>query len=136
MLSNLPPNNFATLLQKQVIRGKFCVDALKYKPLCLTLSITEMTKEEIKAISDRMAAQTLICTKEVLTSEEAALYMGVSKSYLYKLTMRGEIPHFKPLGKKCYFNRKELEEWLQQNRCATQTELSDNANRFCMKGGR
>lgn len=69
-----------------------------------------MNKDEMQKVADEMAANTIFCTKEVLTSEEAARYMGISRSYLYKLTMRGEIPHFKPMGKMCYFNRKELEE--------------------------
>ena len=76
---------------------------------------------------------TLFCTKEVLTSEETARYMGISKSYLYKLTMRGEIPHYKPMGKICFFNRQEVEAWLQSNRVATATEISDRANRYAMK---
>lgn len=83
-----------------------------------------------------VTANTIFATKEVLTSNEAARYMGVSKSYLYKLTMRGEIPHYKPMGKMCYFNRAELEAWLQQNRCATAAEIADRANRYMMKGGR
>lgn len=86
-----------------------------------------MTNEEIKAIADLVTANVIGCTKEVLTSDEAADYMGVSKSYLYKLTMRKQIPHYKPMGKMCYFNRAELEEWLQQNRCATDDELSQKA---------
>ena len=71
--------------------------------------------------------------KEVLTSDEAARYMGVSKSYLYKLTMRRQIPHFKPLGKMCYFNRKELEAWLQRNRVATMDEIEMEAQAYCMR---
>ena len=81
-----------------------------------------MTNEERKVIVDLVTANVIGCTKEVLTSDEAAAYMGVSKSYLYKLTMRKQIPHYKPMGKMCYFNRAELEEWLQQNRCATDAE--------------
>lgn len=61
--------------------------------------------------------------------------MGISLSGLYKLTMRGEIPHYKPTGKRSYFNRAELEAWLQTNRVATATEITDRANRYCMKGG-
>ena len=72
--------------------------------------------------------------KELLTSDEAAAYMGISKSYLYKLTMRRAIPHYKPMGKLCYFNRNELEQWLQQNRISTTQEIKDEANRYCMKG--
>lgn len=90
-----------------------------------------MTQEELKEITNAVVDKTLFCTKEVLTAEETARYMGISKSYLYKLTMRGEIPHYKPMGKMCYFNRAEVEEWLQQNRCATATEISDRTNKLC-----
>lgn len=89
----------------------------------------------LQEMADRIAANTLFCTKEVLTSDEAARYMGISKHYLYKLTARGEIPHYKPMGKMCYFNRAELEQWLQQNRCATAAEIADRAARHTMKGG-
>ena len=61
--------------------------------------------------------------------------MGISKSYLYKLTMRREIPHYKPTGKVCYFNRREIEEWLQSNRVATNTELDQRAQAHILKGG-
>lgn len=92
-------------------------------------------EEVFKQAADGIASQSIICTKEVLTSDEAARYMGVSKSYLYKLTMRGEIPHFKPMGKMCYFNRKELEEWLQRNRVTTTDEIGRRAVSYCMEKG-
>lgn len=94
-----------------------------------------MRQSEIDTIAQAVIDNTLFCTKEVLTANETARYMGVSKSYLYKLTMRGEIPHFKPMGKLCYFDRKEIEDWLRRNRCATATEINDRANRILMKGG-
>lgn len=65
---------------------------------------------------------TAINSKDVLTSTETALYLGISKSYLYKLTSMGLIPHYKPMGKMCYFNRLELIKWLQSNRIATENE--------------
>lgn len=91
--------------------------------------------EDLKKVTDLITANTIFCTKEVLTSDEAARYMGVSKSYLYKLTMRQQIPHFKPMGKMCYFNRQELEQWLQSNRVATATEIEQQAQAYCMKKG-
>ena len=93
-------------------------------------------KITLEELSDLVADKTIFCTKEVLTSEEVARYMGVSRSYLYKLTMRREIPHYKPMGKICYFNRHEVEQWLQSNRVATDTELNNQANNYCMKGGK
>ena len=80
----------------------------------------------------------LITAKAVLTSDEAARYLGISKSYLYKLTMGRKIPHSKPLGKMVYFDRLELEAWLRSNRVATSDELSERAKSYCArnrKGG-
>lgn len=90
---------------------------------------------DILKVADLVTANTIFCTKEVLTSDEAAKYMGISKSYLYKLTMKQQIPHYKPMGKMCYFNRLELEGWLQGNRIATDSELNQQAQDYCMKKG-
>lgn len=89
--------------------------------------------EELQQVADLITANTIFCTKEVLTSDEAAKYMGVSKSYLYKLTMKQQIPHFKPMGKMCYFNRQELEQWLQSNRVATTAEIEQRAQAYCIR---
>lgn len=76
----------------------------------------------------------IICTqKEVLTSAEAATYLGVSKSCLYKWTMERTIPHYKPNGKMCYFNRKEIEDWMQSCRVATDAELEQQAQKLNRK---
>ena len=85
---------------------------------------------DLKQMADRVTDNILFCQKEVLTSDETARYMGISKSYLYKLTMRQEIPHYKPTGKICYFNRLEIEQWLQRNRAATDTELQQQEQKI------
>jgi len=54
-------------------------------------------------------------SKEVLTLEEASLFLGLSKSQLYKLTGAGAIPHYKPGGKYIYFDRADLVEWVRHN---------------------
>ena len=92
-------------------------------------------KEDLQKVADLITAKVSLNTKEVLTSDEAANYMGVSKAYLYKLTMGKKIPHYKPMGKMVYFNRQELEGWLQANRVATDEELSQQAQAYCMRKG-
>ena len=89
-------------------------------------------------MADLITANTIFCTKEVLTSEEAAKYLGVSKSCLYKWTMTRQIPHYKsPTGKMCFFNRKEIEAWMQSQRVATDEELTAQVEAFKKeKGGR
>lgn len=99
-----------------------------------------MNEEENKKIVDQITANIISTTKEVLTSEETAKYMGISLGYLYKLTCKKEIPHYKPMGKMCYFNRVEVEKWLQSNRVAPKEELEQQAVNYVvtgkMKGGR
>lgn len=116
-------------------RGKGFTDVLTQNLFVEPSKNINMTKEEIKKVTDLVTDNTLFTTKEVLTSDEAARYMGISKSYLYKLTMRQQIPHYKPMGKMCYFNRVEIENWLQGNRVATEMELQERAKNYCMKGG-
>ncbi len=48
---------------------------------------------------------------EVLNLEQAAEYVSLSKSAIYKKTSERNIPHFKQ-GKKLYFKRSELDAWL------------------------
>lgn len=92
-----------------------------------------MKKEKVPTLEVENVSNTF--SKEILTSDEAAKYMGISMSYLYKLTMRREIPHYKPTGKLCYFNRQELINWLQRNPIATVQNISKHAQGYCMRKG-
>ena len=91
--------------------------------------------EQLQQEADLITANTIFTTKKVLTTEEAARYLGVSISYLYKLTMQRRIPHSKPLGKKCYFDREELEQWLLTNKVATSEQIEKEAKNYCLKKG-
>lgn len=94
-------------------------------------------QEELKQVADPITANIIGTQKEVLTSDEAARYLGVSKSCLYKWTMSRLIPHYKsPTGKMCFFNRKEIEAWMQSQRVATDSELEQQAQTIAKKGGR
>ena len=63
----------------------------------------------------------LIGQKEVLTFDEACDYTGISRSFLYKLTANGKIPHSKPNGKLLFFEKTKLIDWLLQNKVSPQT---------------
>jgi excisionase family DNA binding protein len=54
-------------------------------------------------------------TKEIFTLEEAALYIGVSRSQMYRLTHLHMIPFYKPSGKLVFFEKSELNKWLRQD---------------------
>lgn len=72
-------------------------------------------------------ANAVLSNKQTLSIDEAAIYAGLSVSYLYKLTSTQQIPHFKPRGKMIYFDRSELDGWLRQNRVKTTDEIDADA---------
>ncbi len=53
--------------------------------------------------------------KRVLTLAEGCEYLGYAKSYVYKLTSAGVLPHSKPNGKTIYFDKEKLEQWMLSN---------------------
>lgn len=86
-------------------------------------------------LAGQVADILVLQTREVMTSEEAAQYLGIRLSHLYRLTMRKEIPHYKPRGKIMYFRRAELDNWVLSNRIPTNGEIGQQAQNYC-KGGR
>ena len=93
--------------------------------------------DDLTKLADIIARNIIFTQKEVLTSDEAARYLGISKSSLYKMTMSRAIPHYKSMGGRlCYFNRREIENWMQTIRVATDDELEQQAQRIVRKGGK
>lgn len=71
-------------------------------------------------------------TNPLFTTAEAATYLGVSKSYLYKLMMWRKIPFFKPRGKVCFFDKEDLDNYNRKNRVLSEDELEQNAETYLM----
>lgn len=67
-------------------------------------------------------------TNELLTVETAADYLRVSRSSIYQLTSRKEIPFMKK-GKRLYFKKEDLRQWLEDgsNKPTTQLEKQELA---------
>ncbi|MBR5034940.1 MAG: helix-turn-helix domain-containing protein [Bacteroidales bacterium] len=84
---------------------------------------------------NRIERNTLLAAKNVLTFDDVALLTGLSKSHLYKLTSAHQIPYYKPSGKNIYFDRKEVEDWLRQNRANTEQEAQSGAAAFLAREG-
>jgi excisionase family DNA binding protein len=87
--------------------------------------------EKLEKIEQRIGEQNLLM-KEVLNFNDACNYLDISASHLYKLTSQKSIPHFCPQGKKLYFNRAELDEWLQRNRQTSTDEIETMAANYLL----
>ena len=90
--------------------------------------------ETKKSIEERIEEleNLMYLSKNVLSFEEASRFLNLSKSYLYKLTSAGVIPHYKPQGKMIYFEKTALEEWLRQNPVKTQEQIAQEAQRYLL----
>ena len=64
---------------------------------------------------------------ELLTTVEAAEYLGLKKSYLHKLMRRKEIVLYKPTGKSCFFDKNESDQRQRRIRVSSQEEIDREA---------
>lgn len=89
----------------------------------------------------RDLSELILFKKEILNFSEACNYLSVSESHMYKLTSKREIPCYQPNGKKLYFRRTELDEWVLSNRKHTSEEVNAAAVSYVLqnslkRGGR
>lgn len=68
--------------------------------------------------------------EEPLALEQAAKYLGLSRSYLYKLTFLNSITFYKPNGKKIYFKKSDLNNWLYRNLNKSNNDLNIEAANY------
>jgi len=99
------------------------------------MSNENLILEKLSQLDRKLEEQNLL-KKEVLNFNETCGYLDISASHLYKLTSQKKIPHFCPQGKKLYFNRKELDEWLQRNRQSTDSEIEMAAANYVIQNKR
>lgn len=88
--------------------------------------------DKLTEIANKLDEQNLL-QKVFLNFNEACKYLDISQSHLYKLTSSKSIPHFCPQGKKLYFKRVELDDWLQRNRQTPLDEIEALANEYVIK---
>ena len=71
--------------------------------------------------------------KELITLEEAARFLGLKKSYLYKLTSTKQIPFYKYGGRVIAFDPAALQAWraARLQYVPTQAEQAAQAAAYC-----
>lgn len=86
-------------------------------------------RQENKTLAHRLEVveNVVALAKEVLTLEEAAMFIGVKRSQLYKMTHKQAIPFYKPNGKLVYFERSELLKWLRSGASMSQEQINEKA---------
>lgn len=92
---------------------------------------------ELKILEQLDRIEKLVrANKTVMSLEEASEYTGISRSYLYKLTSKGEIPFSKPRGKMIYFSKEKLDDWLLSDSWRSTRELKAEALEYTFRNKR
>lgn len=86
--------------------------------------MAEHTLQEIVERLDRIEAALAAQAERPLTHAEAAKFLGLSRSTLYKMTSAGKISCSRPGGKVLYFTMKDLIQWSKENRSASDREIA------------
>lgn len=117
-------------------------DCMKRMEKVVSVIATEKPIERIRSLEERINEVDKIqniensirqlkndfwVVKEILSSSEVCEFLGISESYLYRLTSSKQIPHYKPNGKMIFFNRKEVCQWAMRNP-AQVVEVSPSMN--------
>jgi hypothetical protein len=64
--------------------------------------------------------------REILSHQEAAKYIGISESYLYKL--KDQITYSCPTGKLKFYQRKDLDAYMLRGRRKSTQEIINEVN--------
>lgn len=86
-----------------------------------------MAEEVILSRLDQIQRIVSVGAKQVLNIDDVCILSGLSKSRIYHLTAKREIPFYKPKGRGIYFKKSEIEDWLLQNRQDTTSEIEGKA---------
>lgn len=72
-------------------------------------------------------------TPKPLSLSEAATYLNLTNSALYKLTHESKITYSKPNGKKIYFQKSHLDKWSLKNTIHSEDEIEEEALKYIIK---
>lgn len=92
-----------------------------------------MKPDSIQELNSKIE-QLLHQDEKPMSFAEAAEYLDISKSHLYKMTSKSQIKFFKPNGKKIYFRKSDLNNWLFRNESSTEKELEQKAIDYVAQG--
>jgi len=81
-------------------------------------------KEVLEEILENLKQQ----DKCIYTFQEGCNYCGISASFMYRQTSKGNIRFYKPEGKIIYFKKEDLDNWMLRNPQSTNEEQQEIAN--------
>ncbi|MCQ9635648.1 helix-turn-helix domain-containing protein [Chryseobacterium sp. WG23] len=81
---------------------------------------------------DKQELLTLLQTKNVLTTEEAALYLNVSVPTLRELRRNKKIASYQP-SRKVFYKREDLDDWLLNSKQSDESAIENRVSGYFLK---
>lgn len=103
-----------------------------------TTFFTTLNAEEFKNFLKQSIAEILnscgiskSSVPDILDMRQAAEFLRLKVTTLYEKTSKKLIPHFKK-GNKLYFKRGELQNWIEEGKTKTKSEMQADAASHCL----
>ena len=74
----------------------------------------------------------VVYANELMNVQQVAEYLTLSVQTIYSLVHKMEIPNSKR-GKRLYFKRSEIDEWIRQSRRKTRVEIEQEATNYLLR---
>ena len=74
--------------------------------------------------------------EEILSLKEAAEFLKITESCMYKKTSSKQIPHYIPGGKKIYFKKSELENWILSHKVDSISESDSEITNYLSRNSK
>lgn len=85
----------------------------------------EQEKTRIEEQLDDIKTLLTIELKSALTTDEAALYMGISSESVRRLCRQGKLTHYRPGGLRIYLKKEDLDKYITRNKVVGDIDLYD-----------
>lgn len=90
----------------------------------------EQINERLDKIEQMLTEMRSGHMRETISLEEAVVFTGYKKPYLYRLTSEKKIPHYKN-GRELRFDPVELNAWMKRNKVKSHDEIESEAATYC-----
>jgi len=102
---------------------------ITFEQLPLAVNALQETVNEIKQLLLAKSNRPQTEADELLTVQDAAIFLSLSVPTIYGLISKNELPVMKR-SKRCYFSKIELINYLKQGRKKTVTEIATAAAQY------
>lgn len=125
--------------------SKLCIQQIQSNMQAVT--ITQISAPELETLIEKTISKVLSSsqptpsqteTDQLLTISQVAEFLSLSVATVYGLVSRSEIPCMKK-GKRLYFSKEEISDWIKSGKKKTIHELSAEADTYLLrqkKGGK